>query len=162
MSFARAIAYILRPDVEGGLCDDPKDPGGLTNCGISQRSHPDMTADQIRALTAATAAPLYQHEYWAAIHGDDLPDAVGFALLDFAVNSGVSGAVHALQRVLGVPADGAMGPQTVRAAQIMPSKRLVRDLCEQRLAFMEAQPNYAHDGKGWRRRVIQTAIEAFQ
>jgi lysozyme family protein len=162
MSFARAIAYILRPDVEGGFCDDPQDPGGITNCGISKRSHPDMTVDEIRALTPATAALIYQHEYWSAIHGDDLPDAVGFALLDFAVNSGVSAAIHTLQRVLGATADGVMGSQTVHAAQIMPPKSLVRDLFEQRLTLMEAQPNYAHDGKGWRRRVIQTAIEAFQ
>jgi len=159
MSFARAVAYILRPDVEGGLIDDPRDPGGLTNYGISQRAYPDV---DIRALTPGLAAAIYERDYWMPIHGNELPDAVGFALLDLAVNSGVGAAIHALQRVLGVPVDGVMGPQTMRAAQTIPSKALVRDLFEQRLALMESLPNYAHDGKGWRRRVIQTAIEAFQ
>ena len=89
MSFARALAYILRPDVEGGLCDDPEDPGGLTNCGYSLRAHPEMTPAEIRALTPTTVAPLYQLDYWVPIHGDELPDALAFAVFDFAVNSGV-------------------------------------------------------------------------
>lgn len=162
MTFARAITYILRPDVEGKFSDDPEDPGGVTAYGYSLRAHPEMTAEEIRALTPVTVAPLYQHDYWIPLHGDSLPDAVAFALFDFAVNSGVGAAIHALQRALGVPVDGLIGPQTLKAAVTMPPKSLVRDLFEQRLALMEAQPNYAHDGKGWRRRVIQTAIEAFQ
>lgn len=162
MSFARAIAYILRPDVEGSYSDDPDDPGGLTNLGYSLRAHPEMTAEEIQALTPATVAPLYQRDYWEPLKADSLPDAVAFALLDFAVNSGVGAAVHALQHVLGLTADGVMGPKTVHAVQVAPPKSLVRDLFEARLALMEAQPNYGHDGKGWRRRVIQTAIEAFQ
>lgn len=162
MSFARAIAYILRPDVEGGLVDDPDDPGGLTNLGYALHEHPEMTADQIRALTPATVAPLYQREYWEPIHGSELPDATAFALFDVAVNSGVTKAIRLLQTALRIPVDGLMGTQTIHAAQIAPPKSLVRDLFEQRLALMEAQPNYAHAGKGWRRRVIQTAIEAFQ
>jgi lysozyme family protein len=162
MSFARAIAYVLRPDVEGRLVDDPDDQGGLTNCGYSLRAHPEMTADEIRALTPATVAPLYQRDYWQPIHGDELPDATAFALFDFAVNSGVPKAIRLLQAALRIPVDGDMGPQTVHAAQIAPPKTLVRDLYEQRLALMKAQPNYAHEARGWRRRVIQTAIEAFQ
>lgn len=159
MSFARAIAYILRPDVEGGLEEDSDDPNGITNFGISQHMYPGL---DVRSLTAADAATIYQRDFWVHIHGDELPDAVSFALLDFAVNSGVSAAIHALQRVLGVAMDGVMGPQTIRAAQVRPPKALVRDLFNQRLALMEAQPTYAHFGEGWRRRVLQTAIEAFQ
>ena len=161
MSFSRAIAYILRPDVEGGISDDPLDPGALTAYGISIRSHPDMTPDEIRALTPTTVAPIYLREFWTPINGDQLPDPTSFALFDLAVNSGVSEAIRLLQHALGVTVDGVMGPQTIRAACVAAPKTLVRDLSELRLALMEAQPNYAHDGRGWRRRVIQTAIEAF-
>jgi lysozyme family protein len=162
MSFARAVAYILRPDVEGGLCDDPDDLGGLTNCGISIRAHPELTPEQIRALTPTTAALIYQRDYWTPIRGDELPDSVGFAMLDFAVNSGVSTAIHALQECVGISDDGVIGPHTISAIQLVPPKNLVRNLFEARLALMERQPNYWKFGKGWRRRVIQTAIEAFQ
>jgi lysozyme family protein len=162
MSFARAIAYILRPDVEGGLSDDPADPGGLTNLGYSLRAHPEMTADEIRNLTPMTVGPLYLRDYFQPIHGDELPNPISFALFDCAINSGVSEAIKLLQHALSVTVDGVMGPQTIRAACVAPTKTLVRDFSEARLALMESLPNYAHDGRGWRRRVIQTAIEAFQ
>jgi lysozyme family protein len=161
MSFARAMAYILRPDVEGGLSDDPLDPGGLTNLGYSIRAHPEMTPAEIRALTPATVGPLYQRDYWTPIHGDELPDPTGFALFDVAVNSGVPEAIKLLQRALNITVDGVMGPQTIRAACVAAPKNLVRDLSDARLDLMEAQPEYSRFGKGWRRRVIQTAIEAF-
>lgn len=160
--FQKAVAYILRPDVEGGLVEDPQDPGGITNHGISLRSHPDMTADQIRALTPDGAVEIYQREYWVHVHGDELPDPIAFALLDVSVNSGVSEGIKLLQHALGITVDGVMGPQTIRAACAAHPKDIVRDLSDRRLEFMESQPNYAHDGRGWRRRVIQTAIEAFQ
>ena len=45
---------------EGGLVDDPKDAGGLTNLGISQRAYPD---EDIRGLTVERAKELYNQGY---------------------------------------------------------------------------------------------------
>lgn len=162
MSFERALAYILRPDVEGGLVDDPEDPGGLTNLGYALHEHPEMTAEEIRALTPTTVAPLYQRDYWNLVHGDELPDSIAFAVFDLAVHSGVSQAIHLLQQALRIPSDGIAGPQTIHAAQIAPPRPLVRDLSNKRLALMEKQPHYQRYAEDWRGRVIQTAIEAFQ
>ena len=44
--FDLAINYVL--ENEGGVVDDPNDPGGLTNFGISQKQYPDL---DIRDLT---------------------------------------------------------------------------------------------------------------
>jgi lysozyme family protein len=159
VTFARAVAYVLRPDVEGRLEEDPQDPGGVTHFGISQKAYPKL---DVRALTSEQAEQLYHQDYWLLIQGDQLPDPIGFALFDLAVNSGVTPAIRLLQRVLDVTADGLIGAQTLHVAQTAAAKAVVRDLSEERLALMASQPNYAHDGKGWRRRVIQTAIEAFQ
>ena len=52
--FEVAVDFIL--SVEGGLVDDPTDPGGLTKFGISQRAYPKLN---IRDLTADTAKALY-------------------------------------------------------------------------------------------------------
>jgi lysozyme family protein len=159
MSFARAIAYIYRPDVEGGLEEDPADPGGTTNRGLSQREYPEL---DVKTLSVEETTDIYHKDFWTPIHGDELPDSIAFALFDFAVNSGVPEAVHALQKALRISVDGIFGAETVHAAQIAPPKNLVRDLFSLRLVLMEKQPDYAHYGEGWRRRVIQTAIEAFQ
>ncbi|MBI5343968.1 MAG: hypothetical protein HZB83_01285, partial [Deltaproteobacteria bacterium] len=37
-NFERAIAFVLRH--EGGYANDPRDPGGETNFGISKRAYP--------------------------------------------------------------------------------------------------------------------------
>ena len=52
--FDIAIDFVLSQ--ENGLADDPKDPGGITNFGISLRSYPDLGADGIRSLTRSAAA----------------------------------------------------------------------------------------------------------
>jgi lysozyme family protein len=64
-AFDKALALVLRH--EGGLVDDPRDPGGLTNCGISQRAYPDL---DIRNLKVADIALIYRTDYWDAIKGD--------------------------------------------------------------------------------------------
>jgi len=155
MSFARAVAHVLK--MEGGLVDNPSDPGGLTQFGISQRAYPHL---DIRNLTQAQAAQIYHDDYWQKIHGDELPDEVSFALLDYAVNSGVGGAIRGLQRAIGAQVDGTMGPETLRLARI--AVTVVPALSTERILMLSKLPTWAAFSKGWIQRVVQTAIEAFQ
>jgi lysozyme family protein len=78
-----AIALVLKH--EGGLSEDPADPGGLTNFGISQRAYPHL---DIKALTKEEAAAIYRQDYWtpkmAALDDQRLANCV----LDCAVNQG--------------------------------------------------------------------------
>lgn len=155
MTFARAVSHVLK--MEGGLVDNPSDPGGLTNFGISQRAYPQM---DIRNLTQSQAAQIYHEDYWEKIHGDELPDPVAFALLDYAVNSGVGAAIRGLQRAIGAPVDGIMGPDTIRLARIPVA--VVPALSTDRILMLMKLPVWSSFGKGWTSRIIQTAIEAFQ
>lgn len=70
---------------EGGYVNDPADPGGETQWGISKRSYPHLN---IRALTRADAKVIYREDFWYRIHAEMLADGVAFQLFDFAVNSG--------------------------------------------------------------------------
>ena len=79
--FPRCIELILAE--EGGQVNHPRDPGGLTKYGISQRSYPDLN---IAALTKETVVALYRRDYWNPVHGDELPDGLDLLLLDCAVN----------------------------------------------------------------------------
>lgn len=154
MSFARAITHLLQ--VEGGYTNNPKDPGEETNRGISKRAYPNV---DIRALTEQETVLLYSRDYWEPLHGDSLPDAVSFALLDFAVNSGVGEAIRALQRTLYLSVDGVMGPQTIAAANRNP-QAVVTGLSAERMLLLTKLEQWPTFGKGWTRRVIDTAIEA--
>jgi lysozyme family protein len=88
---------------EGGYVNDPKDPGGETNWGISKRAYPQL---DIRALTRDDARRIYRADFWDRVHGDEMYDGVAFQTFDFAVNSGIETAVRYLQRACGVADDG--------------------------------------------------------
>lgn len=111
MSFERALAFTL--PYEGGLINDPNDPGGLTNFGISQRSYPSL---DIKNLTIEDAKAIYERDFWKAACCDQLPENIGIAVFDTAVNQGVGVAVRLLQLAVGVDVDGNVGPKTIGAA----------------------------------------------
>lgn len=57
--FEMAINFVLPQ--EGGYVNDPKDPGGETNFGISKRKYPDV---DIKNLTDLAAVAIYRRDYW--------------------------------------------------------------------------------------------------
>src|SRR5579862_3236474 len=109
--FETAVDFVLT--AEGGLVDDPSDPGGVTKFGISQRAYPNLN---IRELTIADAKALYRKDYWDRCSCDKLPAGIAFVVFDAAVNQGVSGSIRMLQRSLNVLEDGLIGPATLSAA----------------------------------------------
>ncbi|KPQ08578.1 MAG: putative secretion activating protein [Rhodobacteraceae bacterium HLUCCA12] len=115
---------------EGGFVNDPDDPGGATNHGVTihtmRRLGLDLTGDgtvgsaDVRALSRAQAVEIFIDHYWRAPRIDALPEALQPPVFDMHVNAG-SNAVRILQRLLvdmgyDVAVDGAIGPQTIRAA----------------------------------------------
>ena len=113
--FERAVAVVLAH--EGGLVDDPADPGGITNYGISLRSYPELGAAGIRGLTAEQAKEIYRRDWWLRYDWADLPSPIGAKLLDIGVNIGADAVHRALQRALratgaAVVEDGLLGTVT--------------------------------------------------
>lgn len=135
---------------EGGYVNDPNDPGGETNWGISKRSYPDL---DIKALTRDQAREIYRRDFWDRIRGDRLYDGVAFQLFDFAINSGIETAVRKLQRALGVADDGHWGPKSQAAAEAMTETDTIMRLNAERLDFMTRLSNWKHHGAGWARRI---------
>lgn len=148
MTFDTAFDRLLGH--EGGYVNDPNDPGGETNWGISKRSYPTL---DIRNLTRDQAKDVYRRDFWERVHGDALPDGVAFQLFDYAVNSGVETAVRHLQRSVGVADDGHWGPLSQKAADSMSESDLIMRLNAERLTFMTGLKNWPHHGKGWARRI---------
>ncbi len=147
-TFPDCIAHVLA--AEGGLVNDPKDPGGVTKFGISQRSYPALN---IRALTLDEAKAIYQRDYWAPIQGEALPAGLDLLVLDHAVNAGPARAVRLLQHLVGVPEDGLMGPVTLAGVASADPQDLIARYSELRLDFYRDLPTWRHFGAGWSRRV---------
>ena len=116
---------------EGGFVNDPDDPGGATNHGVTihtlRRLGIDVNRDtrideaDIKALTRAQAVEIYVEHYFTRPGLGALPQVLHATVFDMYVNAG-GNAVKVLQRLLtqmGYPCDpdGQIGPQTIRAAQ---------------------------------------------
>jgi lysozyme family protein len=116
---------------EGGYVDDPADPGGATNHGVTlatlARLGRDETGDgqvdraDVKALTAADAATIFIEQYYRKPGLAALPDGLQPSVFDMYVNAGAN-AVRILQRLLTelghpVTEDGIVGRETARAAR---------------------------------------------
>lgn len=141
---------------EGGLVDDPKDPGGLTKYGVSQRAYPAL---DIRSLTLDQAKAIYLRDYWTKAACDQVPDTIRFDLFDTAVNSGVTQAIKLVQRAVYVTADGAIGPNTLTALKAADPLRTVVRFNANRLALMVSLANWPTHSRGWVLRVVDNLLE---
>ncbi len=157
-NFDQALAAILHH--EGGYVDHPKDPGGRTNLGCTQRvweewvGHP-VDEKTMRGLTPELVAPLYKAKYWDRIKGDDLPTGVDYVVFDAAINSGPGRAAKWLQTVVGAVPDGAIGAGTLAKVAAMPAADIVEKYQQTRLQFLQSLPTWDTFGKGWGRRVAE-------
>ena len=153
------IKLILRH--EAGYVNNPNDPGGPTNKGITLATFrrflkPSGTIADLKNLSVAQAVAIYKKRYWSVILADDLPPGLDYSLMDFAVNSGPSRAVKKLQAILKVPVDGRMGPVTLAAVNATYVRDLIISLNESRLAYMKrirGGKSWKIFGRGWARRV---------
>ncbi|MCA0940765.1 peptidoglycan-binding protein [Yangia mangrovi] len=116
---------------EGGYVDDPDDPGGATNHGVTlgtlRRLGRDLDGDgdvdraDLRRLGESDAAEIFLRDYFHAPRLGELPQLLQPSVFDMYVNAG-AGAVRLLQRLLNdmgesLAEDGVIGPQTVAAAR---------------------------------------------
>jgi lysozyme family protein len=137
---------------EGGYSNDPTDPGGETNWGISKRSYPDV---DIRNLTKAQAKEIYLRDFWNPVDAVNLPSSIVYQLFDFAVNSSPNTAIRHFQRALGVADDGHFGPISKKAVVDSSESDMIMNLIAERLDFMTRLNNWKDAGKGWVRRVVK-------
>jgi lysozyme family protein len=150
-----AIAFVL--EQEGGLTDDPNDPGGVTKFGISKKAYPNL---DIRNLTVAEAMDIYKRDYWAPCKCDELPREFAISLFDCAVNQGTQTAICIMQRALKVKDDGIIGPKTLAAAHAAQPRAMRLALAERLAAYarlMAAKPNLLVFAINWSFRVLSLA-----
>ena len=146
---------------EGGYVNHPRDPGGMTNLGVTKRVYEAWVGRKVdeaamRALTPDDVAPIYRANYWDAVWGDHLPSGVDFSVFDWAVNSGPPRAIKALQRIVGSVSDGIMGPKTMQAVMDMDAEKIIDLMHGERQRFYERLDTFDTFGRGWTRRNNET------
>ena len=147
-------AFDLLIGNEGGYVNDPKDPGGETNWGITRTVAVDNGyAGSMRLMPKETAKQIYKKMYWDKLQCDQLPFVVAFQLFDAGVNHGNSQAVKFLQRALSVADDGVIGAKTIAATSELDDLQIVMLFNAERIEFYAALKTFSTFGKGWVRRV---------
>jgi len=167
-TFGRALRLVLA--FEGGWSDDPRDPGGATKYGISQRSYPDL---DVASLSLEQATAIYRRDYWDALDLGRLPCVLALPVFDAAVNAGPRAGVRWLQEALNetladegcavLATDGLLGPKTLaRVEQVAKAGPVVLGLVRARMLLfrlrfylkLSERPALRAFLRGWMRRVL--------
>lgn len=141
--FLKAFNYMLQN--EGGLTEDPNDPGGATHYGISEQflkacykrgsiwadlNHDGkIDKEDIILINKKMAQRIYEVEFWDKVK--NIPnDLLAIKVFDASVNIGTSNAVKRLQKVLNVKQDGIIGEKTISAIKKMDINKLFHEYIE--------------------------------
>jgi lysozyme family protein len=159
--FQASLPFVLR--WEGGFVDHPKDPGGRTNKGVTQRVYDAWRRRQalpvrdVKLIEDAEVHRIYESGYWIPPRCDLLGEPLGLVQFDTAVNMGTGRAVRFLQKAVGVDDDGDFGPTTERAVAASDAGAIVGRYCDLREAFyrriVQNKPSQSVFLKGWMNRL---------
>lgn len=153
--------WLISPGIEGGLSNNPYDRGGLTNMGVTiatylQYAKEFELEDSREGLINLTTdqQKLFAWKYWTQGKCDKMPAKVAVMHADFGWGSGTITAAKHLQRVIGVVADGSIGPITLTKVNSIIPSILLDSLYKERTEFLNAiaKGDQARFRLGWMRR----------
>ncbi len=163
MEFTECLPFILSE--EGGYSNNPNDPGGATNKGITQNTYNLYLKRRgggprdVRLITPLEVINIYRINYWKDGHCEELPPAIRLMHFDFAVNAGITQAAKTLQRCVGSERDGLIGPKTIAAAFSHDAEELIIRYANARIEFYRGLAERREKSKpflkGWLRRVAR-------
>jgi lysozyme family protein len=164
-NFRDCLELVLKH--EGGFVNHEKDPGGMTNLGVTKKvweewiGHP-ATEKDMRELTPAIVAPMYEMRYWRTSYCEKLPRGLDLLVFSMAVNAGAGRSVKLLQDAIGVVADGVIGPNTMAKINEANVETLIDKFSEARTAYYKGLKLFPVFGRGWVARTDKERLEALQ
>lgn len=168
--FDAALAHVL--EMEGHWSNDPHDPGGPTNRGITLAvyaaakgvaltdANRAQLIDELKQIDPALVRKIYAERYWDLSLAARLPAQLAVMHFDAAVNHGVGNAARMMQEALGVVVDGEIGPQTLAAVRSQAVGEVVARYADIRRARYRSLHHFWRFGRGWLRRVDRTIAAA--
>ena len=164
-NFRDCLELVLKH--EGGFVDHPKDPGGMTNLGVTKKvweewvGHP-VTEKDMRELTPEIVAPMYEMRYWRTSYCEKLPRGLDLLVFSMAVNAGSGRSVKLLQDSIGLVMDGIIGPITMARINEANVETLIDKFSEAREDYYKGLKLFPVFGKGWLNRTDKERLEALQ
>jgi len=158
-NFEKCLIMLLKH--EGGFVNHPKDPGGMTNLGVTKKVYEkyigrEVNEQEMRDLSPEDVAPIYKKNYWDRCKCDDLGSGLDWCVFDWAVNSGTSRASKAVQKICGANPDGVIGKKTLALINGQDTKYMIEEFGVIRQSFYESLKTFETFGRGWTRRNKET------
>lgn len=158
-----------------GYANDPVDSGGATMCGVTiatyrayrkQLGYASTSVDDLKAMPYNAWRDILKSMFWDKWQADLIKSqALANILVDFVWASGSNG-IKVPQRVLGVKADGVVGPITLSAVNNADTANLFAQIHEARIAFVKGivrrRPSQNKFIKGWKRRINAITFDGLQ
>lgn len=165
-AFEKTLAH------EGGYVDDPDDPGGATNYGVSLRwlraegididGDGDVDADDIAAIDTEDAKAIYHEHWWLKYRYDEVTvPEIAAKIFDLSVNMGPVQAHKLVQKACNtcghaLVVDGILGSRSIATVNSSYAVQLLDAIREHAADFyttlVEERPELAKYLNGWLRR----------
>ena len=164
-NFKHCLEIILHH--EGGYVNHPKDPGGMTNLGVTKRVYEEWGGTKdMKDLEVEDVKPIYKKNYWDRVRAESLPSGLDLCVFDFGVNAGTGRAAKYLQTMIGTTADGGIGPNTLKAlsnyVESEGVEQTIKNYQAARQEYYESLSTFETFGKGWTRRNQETLKAAME
>lgn len=160
--------------VEGGFVNDPDDPGGATNLGVTLATwreagydidgDGDIDGEDVRLLSLSDAVErVVKPMFWDRWRADEIHcQAVADILVDWLYNCGTPG-IRIPQRLLGVTPDGIVGPETLKAVNGADQAELFAAIKSERIKYysdlVARKPEMRKFFRGWMNRLLAYKFE---
>ena len=162
-TYTKLTLFILNH--EGGCACVEGDAGGFTCSGVTLSTFRDfygqeMKEEDLRNMTYEQWTGIFITGFWNKLKCDNIKDwRIAYLLCDWAWHSGVKTAGKAIQRIVGVEADGVIGKKTLAAINSWNGERLFYRLYNSRQTFLykliESKQNNRKFELGWMRRMFE-------
>ena len=139
---------------------------GVTLATLERYRGQPCTADDVKALEEPEARAIAKKLYIVDPHFDLLTERLRWPVVDAGYNLGTATATKVLQRALGLPDDGVLGPATLAAVASRPQINVLVRFCaewaRQYGRIIRSKPANATYALGWEDRVADHLDEEFQ
>ena len=164
-NFKECLDLVLKS--EGGYVNNPSDPGGMTNLGVTKRVWEEYSGHEVdektmRELTPEKVAPLYEQRYWRPTYCEVLPRGLDLLIFSMGINAGTGRSVKLLQQSLGCVPDGVIGSRTMELVKQSNVADLIGKFSQARRQYYESLKTFPIFGRGWLARVDKEEQEALQ
>lgn len=163
MNFETAFQNIVK--IEGGYVNHPLDSGGPTCYGVTIKTLSDFlghdaSEEDVKNLSLDTAKKIYKQNYWDRLKLDSVKNVnLACVLFDQSVNRGTRKVSEQIQKLVGVPTDGVIGPASIAAINAQDPKKLLLSFIKETqntyTSIVSSNPSQVVFIKGWIARTHQ-------